>query len=598
MVNYFKSTIVIIAAAIVISCNPDNDVITNNGTTDTNTETVDQEQFTTSVSEAMLANKNCHGNDTDYDYDLMSVVNIALADNNIVVNGDGATVNSNIVTINSGGTYSISGTLTNGQIIVNTDKAVVKLIFNNVSITNTVSAAIYVVSAKRTIFYLPANTNNYFTDAQEYIYDSVGADEPNATIFSNDNITFYGAGNITIKGNYNDAINSNDGLLIKSGNMFINAVDDGIRGKDYVVAETGYLSIVSGGDGIKSDNSADSTRGYIFINDAQIDVTSGGDAISAQTDFLVLNANINIKAGGGSSASVNSNISTKGIKAGVNLIIENGTFNINSSDDALHTNGNLIIGDGNYTLLSNDDGIHADILLTVNYGNINITKSYEGIESKTININSGTINLVSSDDGINAASGATTTGGGGWGMPMSAGDSYFTVNGGTLYINAGGDGVDANGAIVMTGGTLLVSGPTNNGNAALDYDTSFKLDGGLFVAAGSSGMAMAPSTSSVQNSVLVNFNSAQAAGTLFHVCNTEGENVLTFMPEKKYQSVAFSSPLLISGATYNIYTGGSHSGVLSGQLYTNGVYTGGTKYSSFTISSVVTKLGATGGMGH
>jgi hypothetical protein len=63
---------------------------------------------------------------------------------------------------------------------------------------------------------------------------------------------------------------------------------------------------------------------------------------------------------------------------------------------------------------------------------------------------------------------------------------------------------------------VIVNGPTNDGNGALDYMGTFTIDGGFLVAVGSSGMAMTPTTDSAQYSVLVNFTSMVSAGTMLH----------------------------------------------------------------------------------
>jgi hypothetical protein len=245
----------------------------------------------------------------------------------------------------------------------------------------------------------------------------------------------------------------------------------------------------------------------------------------------------------------------------------------------------------------------------VNGGHISITKSYEGIESAVITINSGDIHIVASDDGINGAGGKDASGmnpgmrpGGqpGRGGPgqdtFSASSSiYLHINGGYIVVTAAGDGVDINGAIEMTDGVLIVNGPTERMNGALDYDVSFKMSGGIVVAAGSSGMAQVPSASSSQYSVLINLTSIQKAGTLFHIQDSSGKEILTFAPSKDYQSVAFSSPLLVKGATYQVLLGGSASGTVKDGLYQQGTSSNSVKYTSFTISSIVTNIGSGGG---
>jgi hypothetical protein len=136
-----------------------------------------------------------------------------------------------------------------------------------------------------------------------------------------------------------------------------------------------------------------------------------------------------------------------------------------------------------------------------------------------------------------------------------------------------------------------VNGPTENMNGALDAG-SFTISGGLLVAAGSAGMAEAPGEASSQYSVLVNFSSPLQAGSLVHIRASDGSAVLTFAPGKTYQSIVLSSPELVSGATYEVYVGGSASGAATDSLISDGTYTAGELYTSFTVSQVTTWIGS------
>jgi hypothetical protein len=105
-----------------------------------------------------------------------------------------------------------------------------------------------------------------------------------------------------------------------------------------------------------------------------------------------------------------SSVSTKGLKAGLDLTIDGGTITIDAADDALHSNGSVTINGGEIQVTTGDDGVHADETLTINGGTLNATTCYEGLESADITINDGTIHIVSTDDEINAVS-ATGEGG-------------------------------------------------------------------------------------------------------------------------------------------------------------------------------------------
>jgi hypothetical protein len=581
---------------------------TNNDTPDTPNNPPDEpdnpsdgtngDSSNTTKPDTPQPNEIDHEEDEDYTWDSSSVTAITLNTDSISVDDEnGIRIAGTKLTITSAGTYSISGTLEDGQIVVDTnDEETVKLVLNGVDISSTTNAPIYVEDAEKTVIILADNTENYLTDNN--------GNENNGTLSSRDNLSICGNGSLTVDGNANDAIRSNDGLIIKSGNITVTSVDDGIRGKNYLVIKGGNITVNSVGDGLKSDNTEEEDRGYVSIEDGTIKVTSTkGDAISAQTDLLITGGTFTLTSGGGSNTRPDANISTKGLKAGVFMIIDDGDFSISSSDDAIHSDHKMFINNGIYHLASGDDGIHADTSLEINNGSFDISKSFEGLESESITINNGFIQLTASDDAMNAveATAASTTGGGGWGGGWGGGDFgppgefYVYINGGFIYIEAGGDGIDTNGHIVMTDGVLIINGPTDSMNGAIDYgEGTFKITGGILVAAGSSGMAQGPTETSTQYSVLINFRSPQTANKLVNIQTASGETVLTFRPTKQFQSIAFSSAELATGS-YNVYLGGTSTGAVSYGMYEDGIYTPGTMYTSFTISEIATTVGG-GGM--
>ena len=154
-------------------------------------------------------------------------------------------------------------------------------------------------------------------------------------------------------------------------------------------------------------------------------------------------------------------------------------------------------------------------------------------------------------------------------------DGWFvTMTDGTLLIDAGGDGFDSNGDASVSGGTVVINGPEANGNGALDVNGSFVVSGALVVAAGSAGMAEAPDNGEGQATVDVLFNSSQAAGTVVQVRGGDGSIITTFQSAKSFQSLVISSPELVAGQTYDVYTGGAVSGESMGGLYPDAGATG------------------------
>ena len=286
--------------------------------------------------------------------------------------------------------------------------------------------------------------------------------------------------------------------------------------------------------------------------------------------------------------------SAKGIKAIVSLIIDNGVITADSADDAIHSNGTLTINGGSFSLSTGDDGMHADDILTVNNGDVTISKAYEGLESAVIIINGGNLHVSSNDDGVNIAGGKDASGVRP-GDTFNSGIYYLAVNGGYLFVDiyGDGDGIDANGAITMTGGQVIVSGSPTLMNCAIDHDGPFNMTGGFILGVGSTGTRIAPaqgpSSTSTQYALLLNLNYSLPAGTLIHLQTGSGAEVFTFSPTRSYKSIAFSSPALTKGTTYDVYYNGSSTGTLKDGLYTGGTYTPGTKYTSFTITTIITK---------
>jgi hypothetical protein len=580
----------VLALGVLAGCSNGDDPASSETTTAT--PAVDVARARLSVAAALATNVTDHGAATDYASDTSNAVRIRFNGTSITETSDSVSVNGSVATISAGGVYLLSGSLSNGQIVVTAPSgSTVWLWLAGVSLTNTSTAPVSLTSAGKVILVLAANTQNTVTDGATYVFPVAGTDEPNAAVFSKTDLTICGDGALTVHGNYNDGIASKDGLIIRSGSITVTAADDGIRGKDYLIVRGGTITVTSGGDGLKSDNDEDVARGYILLEAGVVTATSGGDGLAAATDVLVADATCTLTTGGGSSYTVGSSSSAKGIKGTASVVIGNGTFTINAADDAVHSNGVIVINGGTFAMSTSDDGVHADTLLGINGGTITIAKCYEGIESTCLVINDGTIRLTASDDGVNGAGGNDGSGGGGWpGTIPTTGNRTLYMNGGYIAVNAGGDGVDVNGSIVMTGGIVLVHGPTSNGDGPIDYDATFTMSGGVIVAAGSSGMAMAPSASSSQNSVLAVFSTTKSAGTLFRLQGSDSSDVVTFRPAKAYQSVAVCTPLLKKGSTYAIVLGGSSTGISTDGLYQGGTYSGGTKAATFTVSAAVTKV--------
>ncbi len=445
---------------------------------------------------------------------------ITMNGTSVNITGDGASYSDGDIIITSGGTYDFSGTLDDGRIVVNADNEEVTLIFSNASVSCSYSAAVLVYKADSVTLAANEGTVNTFSDGSSYDYsDSYSSstdEEPNACIYSKQDIIFGGEGSFEITGNFNNGIVGKDTLLILNTNINVTATNNGINGKDSNIIANSVININCSGDGLRSTNDTDTSLGYIAIENSDVTIVSGEDGMQAETVVSINGGTYDITSGGGSDVTPSDATSTKGIKAGTELIIYDGTFTIDASDDAIHSNTNATITGGTFNIASGDDGVHADEDLVITDGNINISTCYEGLEGTLVRVSGGTIYVTASDDGINGAGGNDSSGfggpdSGGFGM-MSTGSGEIKITGGYIVIDADGDGIDSNGTITMTDGTLIIFGPVDAANGAIDYETSFSIDGGTLIAMGSSGMAESPSdVSSV--GINVTFSQSISAGT-------------------------------------------------------------------------------------
>lgn len=453
--------------------------------------------------------------DKEIIYDESTATKIVLSDTGTEISGTSATAADNCITISDEGTYILSGSLSNGQIIVDTDDKKVQLVLDNVDINCDSSAAIYVRQADKVFITLAPDSINNLSNTQEFV--AIDDNNIDAVVFSKSDLTLNGNGTLNVNAAYGHGILSKNDLKFTGGSYVVCAASSAISGKNSVRIASGDYNITAGKDGIHAENTDEEEKGFVYISD--------------------------------------------------------GSFTINANSDALDASFTLQVDGGKFMIDCKDDAFHSDTDLIINGGEINITASYEGLEGKNITINGGTIDLCSSDDGLNAAGGNDQSGFGPGGNDTfrGAGDSSaITVNGGVIKVNAEGDGIDTNGNLVMNGGELYISGPVDNNNAAIDYDGNAVINGGICVAAGSGGMAQNFGFDSTQGSILINVPSSADAGMEVKLTDSEGNIPASFVPDKAYNSVLISCPDIKDGETYTITANGNDIAVtMDGLIYGN-----------------------------
>lgn len=607
--KFLKILSLIMCALLVFSScqKPDS----SNSDTENNTQTTESADSTKeeiTVSDEDMFSKR----DTKTDYDEASAIAIKLNGSSASCDADTVKIDGSTVTITDEGTYILSGTLSNGMIIIDAEESdKPQLVFDGVSITSETCAPLYIVNADKVFVTLPEGSENTLSNGGEFV--QIDDNNIDGTVFSKQDLTFNGSGSLTVTSPADHGIVCKDDLVFTGGTYTVSSASHGLDANDSVRIADATLTVSSGKDGIHTENSDDSSKGFFYMKSGNISIEAEGDGISAGAYAQIEDGDIEILAGGGSengsktssdswgnfgggmgggmndrggmgkggratgmslsdttstdTTDSDESTSIKGIKTTGNLVISNGTFNINSADDSLHSNSSLTINGGTFEIATGDDGIHAEEKLKITDGTINITESYEGIEALDISISGGDISLVASDDGLNAAGGTDSSGfggrdngmfGGGGGMMGGSSNGSIVISGGKLHINASGDGIDANGTLEISGGYTVVIGPTVGDTATLDYDVSAVISGGTFIGTGASGMAQTFSDSENQGVIAINAGTQQA-NTNIVVKDKLGNTIISYSPELSFNVVIISTPEMQKGETYKVTVGSQTS---------------------------------------
>lgn len=498
--------------------------------------------------------------DTDASYDESSATRIALSEAGASVSGDNATVSDSTVTIAAAGTYVITGSSSNGQIVIDApDDAKVQIVLDGVALSNGSGPCIYASNADKVFVTLAENTANTLSDGSSWTL-SGSEDEPDATIFCTCNLTVNGSGTLNVDATTHHGIHSTDDLVVTGGTLSVNAANDGLVGKDSVKIGGASVHVTAQDDGVKASNDADEDKGFVLI--------SGGDVdIDAQDD---------------------------GIKATRLIKTSGGTVTVDSQDDALHSDADLWLDGGTLTISAADDGVHAERSLWLAEGTLDITSSYEGIEGQDILVTGGSSNIAYSDDGINAAvasdetsskntqADASQTSGqtdsqqpgsqasgaqqpGGKGMQTGTGQmpDQQSETGGTITITGGtidlvstrqGDSLDSNGTIQIEGGTVTTSGAATGDSSVLDFETSGTISGGTFIGLGATSMETGFGSSS-QASISATISGS--AGDVVTIEDSSGTQIASYTAENPYVYLLASVPEMTDGETCAILVNGT-----------------------------------------
>ena len=545
---------------------------TTSSATATNTA-ASSSSFSTNVKSGEKIDVDTHYSEQDLSWDASSETAIDLSNPTAT---DGVTVEDGTLTITKAGTYKLSGEY-QGQIKVETaDSDAVRLVLDNANITNSSGAALNVVNADEVILYSASGTTNTISDGADYT--ATGEDDPDAVVYSKADMTIAGEGTLKVNGNHEDGIHTSDGLVIASGTLEVNAANTGIKGKDYVDILGGTINVTAQQDGIKSTNDTDEGKGWTRLSNGTVTVNAGDDGFKASRVVEISGGSLTVEQ------------SDEGIEAQY-INVSGGDVNVTSADDGM--NASLKTSNSEST----DSSENTSDAANQQQNNQQQGSLPGGQQSGTSNQQQQGMGQPPAMPGGNAQdgtsqNGTTGTGQQGMGQPPQGGmpgggggtfeviDAAINVSGGHVTVNAEGDGIDSNGVTTLSGGTLIVNGPSQGGNAALDTNGDLLLNGATVLSGSTADMFEAPSTNSTSGYLKLTNSSGFEQGSTVQVADSSGKVVANYKVTKSnVQLVLVSSSSIVKGQSYTAYT--TTSAVDSNAT---SLASGATELGSFTAS--------------
>lgn len=265
-------------------------------------------------------------------------VRIVLKQDGSQASGGGVKVSGNRVTVTRGGSYRITGSLSDGQLCVDAAEEEVTLLLDGASVVCSGAAAVSVEAAGQVTIRLEEGTGNLLQSREEPKQEGTEAAE-GAAVFSKEDLIIDGSGSLTILGGVEHGIQSRKSLTLSGGVITAEALEDSFKADDCLTISGGSIQAKCGEKAFQADQSMEITGGILTAE---------------------------------------------------------------AGDDAFHSNRDMQISGGSLTIIAGKKGIHADDELIVDGGEILITESFEGLEANQVLIREGELSITAEDDGINA----------------------------------------------------------------------------------------------------------------------------------------------------------------------------------------------------
>lgn len=291
---------------------------------------------------------------------------ITLNGDSASVKGGGASAAGSTVNIKAAGTYRLSGSLSDGCVIVDTGEVPteVTLILDGVDICCSSGPAIHVKQAKDLRLVLADGAENSLTSGTKG--SPLAEDASGAALYSEDDMDIEGNGALSVLGYINNGIGSKKDLDINGGTVNVTAANNGIRGANSVEIKGGTVSVSAGNDGVKATAIDKPGKGYVTVSGGALSVSAKGDGVSAATELNITGGTVVVEAQGDGQLK-----SSKALKAATDLNISGGSVSLLSiASSAASCDGNITVSGGEINVCAAKRGFNATGSYTLTGGQV------------------------------------------------------------------------------------------------------------------------------------------------------------------------------------------------------------------------------------
>lgn len=424
----------------------------------------------------------------------------------VISNAPSAAASSSRVVLSQGGTYLLSGTLEDAQLVLDAPAGeTVRLVLRGVNMHFEHGPVILSKGTGTVVLVLEDGTENTITDGRTYLYTTAAAGQE-AVVSTGGDLLITGEGSLSVQAAHNDAVCSRGTLCMAGGNVTVTAWRNGFIGEKSLTVSGGRLSATCGDTGLSASGKKTGS-GELTISGGVVTLFTGGNGAAASGVLSVTGGETLVVSGGGSEnrsygegsenwgawgglpqqtpqqdeetgspeREVPVAAGAHGLTSGKTVNLSGGALTLDCSDAAVHSDGMLLLSGSTVTVSGGDTAFAAQGKLTLSAGNVTVLTARRGITAVDMTVSGGSLSAVTAEEGLLLAGGC------GEEETEVSDVRRLTVTNGLLSLRCGGNAAEIAGSLFQSGGTMLLGSGREQTPLRC---TAARVSGGTLLAAG------------------------------------------------------------------------------------------------------------------